>query len=96
MSFNKKLLWGGLGWVVAGPIGAILGYAYGSMNAEPKIESFGSSSGRGYAPKTRHGDFVISVLVLLAKVMKAYGKLLKSELDYEKNLSQNLNQNFQL
>ena len=26
MSFNKKLLWGGLGWVFAGPIGAILGY----------------------------------------------------------------------
>ena len=85
MSFNKKLLWGGLGWVVAGPIGAILGYAYGSMNAEPKVENFGSSSGRVYAPKTRHGDFVISVLVLLAKVMKADGKLLKSELDYVKN-----------
>ena len=85
MSFNKKLLWGGLGWVVAGPIGAILGYAYGSMNSEPKIENFGSSSRRGYAPKTRHGDFVISVLVLLAKVMKADGKLLKSELDYVKN-----------
>ena len=85
MSFNKKLLWGGLGWVVAGPIGAILGYAYGSMNSEPKIENFGSSSERGYAPKTRHGDFVISVLVLLAKVMKADGKLLKSELDYVKN-----------
>ena len=85
MSFNKKLLWGGLGWVVAGPIGAILGYAYGSMNSEPKIENFGSSSGRVYAPKTRHGDFVISVLVLLAKVMKADGKLLKSELDYVKN-----------
>ena len=85
MSFNKKLLWGGLGWVVAGPIGAILGYAYGSMNAEPKVENFGSSSRRGYSPKTRHGDFVISVLVLLAKVMKADGKLLKSELDYVKN-----------
>ncbi len=85
MSFNKKLLWGGLGWVVAGPIGAILGYAYGSMNSEPKVENFGSSSRRGYSPKTRHGDFVISVLVLLAKVMKADGKLLKSELDYVKN-----------
>ena len=85
MSFNKKLLWGGLGWVVAGPIGAILGYAYGSMNSDPKNENFGSSSGRRYAPKTRHGDFVISVLVLLAKVMKADGKLLKSELHYVKN-----------
>ena len=85
MSLNKKLLWGGLGWVIAGPIGAILGYAYGSMNAESNIGDYSSSSGRRYKPKTRHGDFVISVLVLLAKVMKADGKLLKSELDYVKN-----------
>ena len=85
MSLNKKLLWGGLGWVIAGPIGAILGYAYGSMNAESNIGDYSSSSGRKYAPKTRHGDFVKSVLVLLAKVMKADGKLLKSELDYVKN-----------
>jgi len=34
---------------------------------------------------TKHGDFVISVLVLFAKVMKADGKLLKSELDYIKD-----------
>jgi DnaJ like chaperone protein len=84
MSLNKKLLWGGLGWVVAGPIGAILGYAYGSMNSESNIGQFGSSHQSGYATKTRHGDFVISVLVLLAKVMKADGKLLRSELDYVK------------
>ena len=31
MSLNKKLLWGGLGWAIAGPIGAILGYTYASM-----------------------------------------------------------------
>ena len=55
------------------------------MNAEPKVENFGSSSVGGYAPKTRHGDFVISVLVLLAKVMKADCKLLKYELDNVKS-----------
>lgn len=81
MSLNKKLLWGGLGWVVAGPIGAILGYAYGSMNSESNI---GRTSTLHSATQTRHGDFVISVLVLLAKVMKADGKLLRSELDYVK------------
>ena len=85
MSLNKKLIWGGLGWVVAGPIGAILGYAYGSMNSETNIGQFSSGHQSGYANKTRHGDFVISVLVLLAKVMKADGKLLRSELDYVKN-----------
>ncbi|MFL2982814.1 MAG: TerB family tellurite resistance protein [Candidatus Neomarinimicrobiota bacterium] len=85
MSLNKKLLWGSLGWVVAGPIGAILGYAYGSMS---DTATFGESQWRGkttHRPHTRHGDFVVSVLVLLAKVMKADGKLLKSELDYVKN-----------
>ena len=85
MSLNKKLIWGGLGWVVAGPIGAILGYAYGSMNSETNIGQFSSSHQSGYTNKTKHGDFVISVLVLLAKVMKADGKLLRSELDYVKN-----------
>ena len=33
----------------------------------------------------RPADFVITILVLFAKVMKADGKLLKSELDYVKN-----------
>tara|TARA_B100001248_G_scaffold208731_1_gene162771 strand:+ start:1992 stop:2711 length:720 start_codon:yes stop_codon:yes gene_type:complete len=78
MSLNKKLLWGGLGWVFGGPIGAILGYTYASMsNKNPKKIS-------GRSNTTKHGDFVVSVLVLFAKVMKADGKLLKSELDYVK------------
>ena len=79
MSFNKKLLWGGLGWVFAGPIGAILGYTYAS------ISNNRSSQWTTQRTQTKHGDFVISVLVLFAKVMKADGQLLKSELDYVKN-----------
>lgn len=79
MSLNKKLIWGGLGWVIGGPIGAILGYTYASMNnKDPQKLSAASNS-------TKHGDFIISVLVLFAKVMKADGKLLKSELDYIKD-----------
>ena len=78
MSLNKKLLWGGLGWVFAGPIGAVLGYTYASMSNKESYRIPGSSS------STKHGDFIISVLVLFAKVMKADGKLLKSELDYVK------------
>ena len=78
MSLNKKLLWGGLGWVFAGPIGAVLGYTYASMSNNGSYRIPGSSS------STKHGDFIISVLVLFAKVMKADGKLLKSELNYVK------------
>ena len=84
MSLNKKLLWGGLGWVVAGPIGAILGYAYGSMSSTTNFQKSHWARQSTYNSPTKHGDFVISVLVLLAKVMKADGKLLRSELDYVK------------
>ena len=84
MSLNKKLLWGGLGWVVAGPIGAILGYAYGSMSSNTNFQKSHWTGQTTHNSPTRHGDFVISVLVLLAKVMKADGKLLRSELDYVK------------
>ncbi len=84
MSLNKKLLWGGLGWVVAGPIGAILGYAYGSMSSTTNFQKSHWTGQSTYNSPTKHGDFVISVLVLLAKVMKADGKLLRSELDYVK------------
>ena len=79
MSLNKKLFWGGIGWVLGGPIGAILGYTYASMSNKNHQRLPGSSN------STKHGDFVISVLVLFAKVMKADGKLLKSELDYVKD-----------
>ena len=77
MSLNRKLLWGGLGWAIAGPIGAILGYTYASMKE-------GQSYIQSPKSRTKHGDFIMSVLVLFAKVMKADGKLLKSELDYVK------------
>ena len=77
MSLNRKLLWGGLGWAIAGPIGAILGYTYASMKE-------GQSYIQSPKSRTKHGDFIMSVLVLFAKVMKADGKLLKPELDYVK------------
>ena len=81
MSFNKKLLWGGLGWVMGGPIGGILGYAFASMSDGQSTQYIGSSQS---ARNTKPADFIISILVLFAKVMKADGQLLKSELDYIK------------
>ena len=91
MSFNKKLLWGGLGWVMGGPIGAILGYAFASMNENQSSPRVGSGQQSQFHSSTKPADFVISILVLFAKVMKADGKLLKSELDYVKSfLKRNL------
>ena len=81
MISGKQILWGSLGWAFAGPIGGILGVI------------FAGSSEKNYkqVKQSQAGDFMVSLLVLFAKVMKADGKLLKSELDYVKSfLKRNL------
>jgi len=81
MISGKQVLWGTLGWAFAGPIGGILGVI------------FAGSSDKSYkqVAQSQAGDFMVSLLVLFAKVMKADGKLLKSELDYVKSfLKRNL------
>ena len=85
MSLGKKLLWGSFGWVLGGPIGGILGYAAASLyDNEARTGSYDSYfSGNVTAyPKTKPGDFMVSMLVLFASVMKADKQLLKSELDF--------------
>ncbi len=70
-----KWIGGGLGWAFGGPIGAILGFALGSM-----FEGMGS--GQFAYRGTPRGDFAMSLLVLAAAVMKADRKVMKSELEY--------------
>ena len=84
MSVGKKILFGGLGWVLGGPIGAIIGYYLGSQGDHADQGYFTQPTTRGY-PNTKPGDFMVSLLVLLGAVMKADKQLLKSELDYVKN-----------
>ena len=62
---------GALGWAFMGPIGGILGYAAGSL-----FNSASRAASRGSA----RDDFLASVLVLTAAVMKADGRASKSEL----------------
>ena len=70
----------GLGWALGGPIGGILGLAVGS------IFDTGTSvsSGQVRGTQTLRGDYAASLLVLVAAVMKADGRVMKSELDYVK------------
>ena len=82
MSLNKKLFWGGLGWVLGGPIGGILGYAWASMSDSSSMKNFQNNISN---PNTQPGDFIVSLMVLFAKVMKADNKLLRSELNYIKD-----------
>ena len=75
MSFAKWIL-GGLGWAVGGPVGAFIGYAVGSFFDTESGETKNIGDGQ-----TQEGDFVVSLLVLSSAVMKADGKVLKSELN---------------
>ena len=75
MISGKQILWGTLGWAFGGPIGGILGVIFAGT----------SDSSYKTVKQSQAGDFMVSLLVLFAKIMKADGKLLKSELDYIKN-----------
>ena len=92
MSLGKKLLWGSFGWVLGGPIGGILGYAaaslYDNKARSGSYNSYFSGNEPAY-PKTKPGDFMVSMLVLFASVMKADKQLLKSELDFVKQFLEN-------
>jgi len=78
-----KWIGGGLGWAIGGPIGAIVGFALGSM--------FGSTTGMQQQTQsqtrnrhTTESDFKASLLVMIACVLKADGRVMKAELDVTK------------
>jgi DnaJ like chaperone protein len=76
-----KWLGGGLGFAMGGPIGGLLGFIVGSVIDSATVTTSAYSSS-DYS--TTPGDFGVSLLVLIAAVMKADGKVVKSELDYVK------------
>jgi DnaJ like chaperone protein len=90
MSRYAKFIGGALGWALGGPIGAIMGYAFGSMVADKSLsieEGQYRQAPHGGGPRRRQtgaGDFAASMIVLSAAVMKADDRILKSELDYVK------------
>lgn len=81
MGYFGKWIGGGLGFVMGGPLGAVLGFLVGSM-----VDSTTIQTSRYITPgqSTAQGDFGMSLLVLVAAMMKADGKVVKSELDYVK------------
>ena len=100
MAKYGKWLGGGLGWAFGGPIGAVIGFALGSFydnnTADKEAKNYqqdyrsgsagGAFGGNPYRThrQTKVGDFEVSLLVLSAAVMKADGKVLRSELNYVK------------
>lgn len=83
MSKSKWIL-GGLGFVLGGPIGALIGVIIGSVfdgftSLPDTIDEDTTST-----PHATRGDIQVSFLVLIACVMKADGRVLKSEVNFIK------------
>jgi DnaJ like chaperone protein len=75
-----KWIGGGLGWALGGPIGGVLGFVVGSM-----FDTKDTGPRQRVFTGTTHGDFTMSLLVLVAAVMKADGRVMQSELEYVRN-----------
>lgn len=92
-----KWIGAGLGFAGAGPIGAIIGFVVGSAfdsgTKSRQQDPYGETQASGTRRSTTTGGYAMSLLVLVAAIMKADGKTLKSELNYVKEF---LVQNFGL
>ena len=85
MSLGKWIL-GGLGFAVGGPIGSIIGVLIATLFEKNGADSQTSSStNRSFrAQRTTAGDVRVSIIVLIACVIKSDGRVLKSEINYIK------------
>ena len=81
MGFLGKIFAGGLGWALGGPIGAIIGVVLASV---VDGESHTVTSRSRVSGRTSQSDFMMAMLVLLAAVMKADGKVVRAELEVVK------------
>lgn len=100
MATGGKIFGAVLGWAFMGPLGGLLGAAFGHFFdryvddriKDPRLNSASSYYNRvhshGKKPPTSAGDFHVSLLVLSAAMMKADGKVLMSELNYVKTYLQ--------
>jgi DnaJ like chaperone protein len=83
MGFLGSLLGASVGWWLGGPLGVVIGLIIGhvaeeSSSAKVIINDQDSS-------RQARGGFMASLLVLMAAVMKADGKVVQSELEYVKS-----------
>lgn len=80
MSKFGKWVGGGLGWALGGPIGGLIGFALGAV-----LDDSGTAvTATNVKYRTQRGDFSASLIILVAAVMKADGRVMKAELDFVK------------
>lgn len=77
MAKYGKWIGGSLGWAFGGPIGALMGFFLGAVVDSVNMVNTSTQT-------TQPGDFTASLIVLTAAIMKADGKIMKSELTYVK------------
>lgn len=82
MSLGKWIL-GGLGFAMGGPIGALIGVFVASLFDGNKA-GFTTTKSYSYTRRATQGDVQVSIIVLIACVIKADGRVLKSEINYIK------------
>ncbi|CAI8426404.1 MAG: Co-chaperone protein DjlA [Flavobacterium sp. SCGC AAA160-P02] len=91
MSNFSKWLGAGIGFTFGGPIGAVLGFAAGSVFDKYTKEEFFKEQqdyqrqNRQREQQTLSGDFEISLLILASLVIKSDGKVDKRELNFVRN-----------
>jgi len=79
-----KWIGGGLGFTLGGPLGALAGFFLGSIFDEAEVIRYQPGSVTDRKMQITQGDYMFSLLVLVTAVLKADGKILRSELDYVK------------
>ena len=86
MGLFKKIIAGGLGWTLGGPIGAIIGVVFASLFDSDKSFEYQRIEDAGRTHKSNRGgnDFQVVLLVLMSAVVKADGRVVKEELSVVK------------
>lgn len=80
-----KWIGGIVGFMAAGPLGALAGYALGSMFENKEGESqdgYGGDPYAGTAAYGRRNSFLFSLLVMVSYIIKADGKVMHSEMEF--------------
>ena len=85
-----KWIGGIVGFMAAGPLGALAGYAIGSMfeNKDEDNYSGGGYTGRSTYDNQAYGQrnsFLFSMLVMASYIIKADGKVMHSEMEFVRN-----------
>jgi DnaJ like chaperone protein len=81
-----KWIGGIAGFMAFGPLGALAGYALGSMIDRAKdcnvADGYGSAGNEGYGQRN---SFLFSLLVMASYIIKADGRVMHSEMEFVRN-----------